>query len=53
MASNFKKDWSRIRTINGYWFVITGCKRNWGGIGHFINRYAKANNKHMKDCNKK
>ena len=47
MVSSFKKDWSKIRIINWNWYGINGWKRNYA-----IHRYAKANNKYMKDYDK-
>ena len=52
MASSFKKDQSKIRSFNWYQYFINGTKVIRAGICHSIHRYAKANNKYMKDYNK-
>ena len=39
-----KKDWSKIRINNWYWYAINGWKGIRGGIYHSINRSANANN---------
>ena len=52
MTSLFKKDRSKIRIINQYWYVIDVEKGIRGGICHAIDRYAEANNKYMKNCDK-
>ena len=49
----FKKDWSRIRSFNWYWFVIMVEKSISGWTCHAIHWHAKADNKYMKDCDKK
>ena len=48
MASLLKKDWSKIRIINRYWYVIDVEKGIRGGIVHAIHWYTKADNKYMK-----
>ena len=48
-----KKDQSKIRSFNWYWYVINGKKGIRGGICHSVYPYARANNKYMKDYNKK
>ena len=52
MANLFKKDRSRIRIINQYWYVTDVEKGIRGRICHAIHRYAKANNKYMKNYSK-
>ena len=52
MGSSFKKDWSKIRTINWHWHAINGWKSIRGEICHAIHQYAKANNKYTKDYDK-
>ena len=52
MASLFKKERSKIRIINRYWYVIDGWKGIRSGICHAIHRYAKANSEYMKDYDK-
>ena len=54
LESSFKNDQSKIRIINWYWHVINVMvgKRIRDGLCHFINRYEKANNNHMKDYGK-
>ena len=46
--ASFKKGLSKIRSFNRYQYVINGR----GGICHSTYRYAKANNKYMKDYDK-
>ena len=36
MARSFNKDWSKIRTINWYWYAITGWKGIRGLMCHGI-----------------
>ena len=48
MANLFKKDRSRIRIR----MLLTAEKGICGGIYHAIHRYAKANNKYMKNYDK-
>ena len=50
MTNLLKKDSCRI--INQYWYVIMGEKGIRDGICHAIYRYAKANNKGMKNYDK-
>ena len=47
-----KKDWSKIRIINWYWYAINSWKGIRGGICHSINRSANTNNKYVKDHDK-
>ena len=51
MASNFKKDKSKIRSVNCY-YVINGRKRYKQRNMSLYLRYAKAQNKYMKDYDK-
>ena len=52
MASRFKKDWSKIRIINWYWYAVNGWKGIRGETCHETHQYAKANNKYIKDYDK-
>ena len=52
MANMFKKDRSRIRSINWYWDAINSRKRIRGATCHAIHWYAKADDKYMKKYNK-
>ena len=52
MASMFKKDRSRIRTITDNDMLIMFEERTRGGICQAAYRYAKANNKYMKNYDK-
>ena len=52
LVSSFKKDQSKIRITNWYWYAINGWKRIRGGTCLSINRYTKAYNKYMKVYNK-
>ena len=52
MASLLKKDQSKIRIINRLWHVIDGRKGVRGGICQATYRYAKANNKYMRNFDK-
>ena len=52
MASSLKKEQSMIESIDWYWCVINGRKCMRGGIYHSIHRYAKANDKYIKDYDK-
>ena len=49
MASSFKKDQSEIRYLADIDMLLIVEKDIRGGICHSIYRYAKANNKYMKD----
>ena len=49
MVSSFKKDRSKIRTINWHWYAINGWEGVRGWICNTIHQYPKANNKYMKD----
>ena len=49
MASSFKENQRRIRSFNWYQYVVNGRKDIRGETSHSIYRYAKANNKYIKD----
>ena len=54
MARLFKKDGSKVRIINRYlMYLISVEKGTSGGICHSIHRHANANNKYMKNYDKK
>ena len=50
MANSFEKDWSTISTDINMLLMVEKAIR--GGICHAIYRYAKANNKYMKNYDK-
>ena len=52
MESLFKKDRSKIRINNNYDMILMLEKGIRGGICQASHRYAKANNKYMKNYNK-
>ena len=52
MENMFKKERSKIRPIRRCWYLLMVEKEIRGGICHAIHRYAKANSKHMKNCDK-
>ena len=52
MASSFKKEQSKIRSFNRNNRILMVEKGTRGGIYNGIDRYAKANNKNMKDYDK-
>ena len=52
MASMFKKDWHKLRIINRPCMLLTFEDGTTGGRCNAIHRYAKANNKCMKNYNK-
>ena len=49
MASSFKENQRRIRSFNWYQYVVNGRKDIRGETSYSIYRYAKANNKYIKD----
>ena len=51
-ASSFKKDKSKIRSFTDIDMLLMLDKCIRGGICHSFYRYAKANNKYMKDYDK-
>ena len=53
MGCDIKNDWCEIKTIvdiDTYLFIEKGLR---GGTSYFAKRYAKANNKYMKDYDSK
>ena len=52
MVSSFKKTKVELELLKDIDMLIMVEKGIRGGICHFINRYAKANNKYMKDYDK-
>ena len=52
MASSLKKDQSKMRFFNWYWFVINGKKRYQRWKYHAIYWYVKDNNMYMKTYDK-
>ena len=52
MASLFKKDWSKLELLTVIDMLLMVEKGNRGRIGQAIHRYAKANNKYMKNYDK-
>ena len=52
MASLFKKDCLKLELITDYDMLLMIEKGIRGGICQATHRYAKANNKYMKNCNK-
>ena len=51
MASVFKENQYRIRTLTDYDMLLMVEEGIRGGICHSIQQYAKANNKYTKGCN--
>ena len=49
LSSRFKEGKNKIKSFNWYWYVINGRKAIRGGIFHSIFRYAKGDNKCIKD----
>ena len=52
MANLFKKDCLKLELITDYDMLLMIEKGIRGGICQATHRYAKANNKYMKNCNK-
>ena len=52
MGSLFEKDRSKLELITDIDMLLRVEKRIRGGICHAIHRYAKANNKYMKNYDK-
>ena len=52
MASLFKKDWSKLELLTVIDMLLMVEKGNRGRICQAIHRYAKANNKYMKNYDK-
>ena len=52
MGSLFKKDRNKIRIVTDIDMLLMVEKRTRGGICQAIHRYAKANNKYMKNYEK-
>ena len=52
MASSFKKSKVKLDLSTDIEMLLMVEKGIKGGICHFIYRYAEANNKCIKDCNK-
>ena len=50
MASRFKKIKVKLDLLTDTDMLLMVDKGNRGGMCHCIYRYAKANNKYMKDC---
>ena len=53
MASMLKKERCKTRTVNYVDMLLMVEKGIRGGMCHAIHKYAKANNKYMKNYNKK
>ena len=53
MSLSFNKDESKQRSFDSHWYVINGRKIRRGEIRYSIDQYAEANNKYMKDYDKK
>ena len=49
----FKKDQNKITIINRHKYVVIFEEGIWRGMCQAIIKYACANNKYMKNCNKK
>ena len=52
MAGSFKKGYGKIRSLTDIDMLLMVEKRIRGGMCHSIYRYAKANNKYMKNYDK-